>query len=114
MVTVGDQFVEFRFFRPQAAQVHLAGDFNGWREGELPMRRTPDGYWVAQMRLPAGEFRFRYCADGEWFTDYAAFGVEPGRFGMDSVLRVPVVPLSFSSRVGVAAANEPVASTAAA
>lgn len=114
MVTVGDQFVEFRFFRPQATQVHLTGDFNGWREDELPMRRTHDGYWVAQMRLPAGEFRFRYCADGEWFTDFAAFGVEPGRFGLDSVLRVPVLPLSFSTGAGAAAATERSTATAAA
>jgi hypothetical protein len=40
----------------------------------------------------AGEFRFRYCADGEWYADYAAFGVEPGRFGMDSIVRVPTAP----------------------
>ena len=24
-----------------------------------------------------------------WFADYAAFGVEQGPFGMDSVIRVP-------------------------
>jgi len=29
------------------------------------------------------------CIRDRWYTDYAAFGVEPGRFGMDSVLRVP-------------------------
>jgi 1,4-alpha-glucan branching enzyme len=88
MVTMNDGWVEFRFFRPQAQQVFIAGDFNQWREGELPMLRCEDGYWVGRMRLPAGEFRFRYCADGEWFTDYAAFGLEPGRFGLDSVVRV--------------------------
>jgi 1,4-alpha-glucan branching enzyme len=93
MVTVMDDWVEFRFFRPQASSVHLAGDFNNWRHGELRMVRSPDGYWLARMKLPAGEFRFRYCADGEWFADYAAFGVEPGRFGLDSVVRVPQVPL---------------------
>ena len=65
------------------------GDFNDWREGELPMARKADGYWTARMRLPAGEFKFRYYADGEWYTDYAAFGVEPGEFGLDSMVRVP-------------------------
>jgi hypothetical protein len=54
------------------------------------MVRGAHGYWIARMRLPAGEFKFRYCADGEWFTDFAAFGVEPGRFGLDSILRVPL------------------------
>lgn len=93
MVTLDGNWVEFRFFRPQAQQVHLAGDFNGWREGELPMVLSSEGYWTARLRLPAGEFRFRYCADGEWFADFAAFGVEPGRFGMDSVLRITAQPL---------------------
>ena len=53
------------------------------------MVRSQEGYWVARLRLPAGEFRFRYYADGEWFTDFAAFGVEPSRFGLDSIVRVP-------------------------
>ena len=92
MVTVTGQRVEFSFFRPQASHVHVAGEFNEWREGQLPMTRAQDGYWRARIRLPAGEFRFRYCADGEWFTDYAAFGLEPGVFGLDSVVRVPGVP----------------------
>jgi 1,4-alpha-glucan branching enzyme len=89
MVKLEGSTVEFIFFRPQANKVHLSGDFNNWRDGELPMTRRADGYWHAKLRLPPGEFRFRYCADGEWFTDYAAFGVEPGEFGMDSVLMVP-------------------------
>ena len=89
MVRVTDDWVEFTFYRPGARQVHLAGEFNNWRGGELAMVRTEDGYWRARMKLPTGEFRFRYCADGEWFADYAAFGVEPGRFGMDSILRIP-------------------------
>jgi len=93
MVDIDGQWVQFRFYRPQAKNVHLAGDFNDWREGELSMVRDQEGYWQARMHLPAGEFRFRYCADGEWYTDFAAFGVEPGRFGLDSVLLVPKKPL---------------------
>jgi hypothetical protein len=60
------------------------------------MSRDERGYWRAIVELPAGEFKFRYCADGEWFTDYAAFGVEPGRFGMDSIVRVPAHPLKVT------------------
>jgi 1,4-alpha-glucan branching enzyme len=107
MVTISGEWVEFKFFRPQAGQVHLAGDFNNWRSTELPMVRDESGYWFARMRLPAGEFKFRYLADGEWYTDYAAFGVEPGRFGMDSILRVPQTSLRvLTARTphGVAAA----------
>ena len=99
MVTLKNGLVEFRFFRPQARVAYLAGEFNGWRNGEIAMARVEDGTWVARMRLPAGEFRFRYCADGEWFTDYAAFGVEPGRFGLDSIVRVPQPTLRMAPPV---------------
>lgn len=95
MVTIDGEFVSFSFYRPAAKSVHLAGDFNNWHDANLPMRPR-NGYWTAKMRLPAGEFRFRYLADGEWFTDYAAFGVEPGEFGLDSVLRVPAQTLKVA------------------
>ena len=101
MVTMKGGVVEFLFYRPQAQQVHLAGDFNDWRNGELPMQRREDGYWLARMHLPAGEFKFRYCADGEWFTDFAAFGIEPGRFGFDSILRVSQTPLKVAQTTRV-------------
>ena len=104
MVRIESDWVEFVFYRPQATQVHLAGDFNGWREGELPMACGRDGYWYAKMKLPTGEFRFRYCADGEWFADYAAFGVEPGPFGMDSIVRVPAEMLHIAKEHPMAVA----------
>jgi 1,4-alpha-glucan branching enzyme len=88
MVTVKRNVAQFEFFRPQARQVHLVGDFNGWSAGVLPMAKDARGYWKARLRLPAGTFRFRYCADGQWYTDYAAFGVEPGPYGPVGVVVV--------------------------
>jgi 1,4-alpha-glucan branching enzyme len=89
MVTIQDDVVEFRFYRPNATQACVAGDFNHWRTGELVMEPDENGYWTARLQLPAGEFKFRYLADGVWYTDYAAFGLEMGRHGFDSVVRVP-------------------------
>lgn len=89
MVTISRNVAEFRFFHPRARQVFLVGDFNGWRQGDLAMTREADGYWRATIRLPAGDFRFRYCADGDWYLDYAAFGLDVGPHGHDSVVRVP-------------------------
>jgi len=66
MVTVKGDLVEFSFFRPQAQQVHLVGDFNQWQKEQTPMSRQSDGYWRTRLHLPSGEFMFRYCADGEW------------------------------------------------
>ena len=36
-------------------------------------------------------------AEVEDFTDFAAFGVEPGRFGMDSIVRVPQPTLRIAA-----------------
>ena len=97
MVTVSeDGYAEFRFFRPNVSNVFLAGDFNDWRTGQLQMVRQDDGYWVLKVPLAAGDYRFRYIADGAWYTDFAAFGVEPGRFGLDSLLRVPEPTLTLA------------------
>ena len=102
MVNIASEWVEFRFFRPEATQVHLVGDFNNWRIGELVMAQAEDGYWWARLQLPPGEFRFRYYADGRWYTDYAACGIEPGEHGFDSVVCVPkrsrVIPVATPSR----------------
>lgn len=89
MINVGDGWVEFEFFRPGVSSVFVAGDFNNWHVGELQMVPAGGGHWRARVQLPPGEYRFRYCADGEWFPDYAASGLQPGHFGMDSVVSVP-------------------------
>jgi hypothetical protein len=41
--------------------------------------------------MDPGEYRFRYWADGHWFTDYASHGVELGKHGWNSVLVVPAM-----------------------
>lgn len=88
MVTTQGNTVEFRFFRTDAKEVFLVGDFVDWQPHHCPMQDTGRGEWIARLRLPPGEYKFRYLADGQWFTDYAAFGVEYGPFGFDSLVRV--------------------------
>ncbi len=89
MVSIENGVATFSFYRAGASQVHLVGDFNHWQEGQSPMVHVGDGHWKATLSLSAGAHRFRYRVDGEWFTDFAAFGVEPGEQGWDSVLFVP-------------------------
>ena len=51
--------------------VCVAGDFNGWAEGELTMRPAEPGHLLATVVLPrGGRFEFRYHdAKGRWFND---------------------------------------------
>ena len=84
-----DGSVEFRFFRPEARDVRVAGDFNGWSGDALHMKPAGNGWWTARMVLGSGAYRFRYVADGRWFTDYASNGVEFAKLGLNSLLIVP-------------------------
>ncbi len=95
-----DGSVEFRFLRPEASSVALSGDFNGWHKTSMPMALGEDGWWRYRFLLAPGVYEFRYLADGQWFTDYAAFGLEPGPFGWNSVLKVdpPVTSTSGDGR----------------
>jgi 1,4-alpha-glucan branching enzyme len=83
---------EFRFHRPGAQRVFLAGDFNDWDEAALPMGREPDGDWCCRIQLAGGVYQFRYYADDEWYTDYTdhvAYGIKCAPFGCNSVLVMP-------------------------
>ncbi len=86
-----DGTLTFQFFRADAHHVCLAGDFNGWQPHTLHMNKSSDGWFQCRLSLAPGTYRFRYCADGCWFTDYAAFGVEPSPLGLNSVLVVEPV-----------------------
>ena len=84
-----DGSIEFRFFRARARQVNVVGDFNQWNRTATAMHSLGDGWWTATLRLESGDYRFRYLADGEWYTDFASNGIEKDKWGTNSVLVVP-------------------------
>jgi hypothetical protein len=53
------------------------------------MTTDGDGWWSASTKLSPGDYRFRYVADGVWYTDYASHGIEAGPTGWNAVLVVP-------------------------
>ena len=69
--------------------MRVAGDFNGWSGDALHMKPAGNGWWSVRTVLGSGEYRFRYVADGRWFTDYASNGVEFAKLGLNSLLIVP-------------------------
>lgn len=96
MVTVRvDGRVEFRFLAPRARRVQIAGEFTDWLRNPIEMKPHENGWWSISIRLPLGEHRFRYLVDGQWRTDFAAFGVAPNEFGQfDSMLFVDAPALA--------------------
>lgn len=69
-VSSTDTVVKFVFFAPQAAEVSLVGDFNGWDPSKLPMVRTPNsGIWTVTLPLTAGRHLYQFVVDGMWLPD---------------------------------------------
>ena len=68
--------------------VFLAGTFNGWSTDATPMRLEAGRYEVT-LPLPAGEYQYKFVADGEWITDEKATRFLPDGFGrQNSVIDV--------------------------
>ncbi len=65
----------------EATSATLVGDFNNWDKDALPMTRSEDDSWKAEVKLKAGqEYQYRYFVNGnEWHNDQNAdkFVVHP-------------------------------------
>lgn len=64
-------FVEFSVRKPKAKKVALIGDFNGWKDGSLPMSRSGDGLWQLALPLPKGRHYYLFVVDGKAELDAA-------------------------------------------
>lgn len=66
--------VLFELDLPDAAQVNLAGDFNGWNAAATPLSKHPmTGRWVATLSLAPGWHEYLFVVDGvHWIPDPTA------------------------------------------
>ena len=67
--------VDFFCDAPTAGSVQLVGDFNRWDLTATPMRRMPDGRWMASLELHHGHHRYLFIVDGEPMLDPKANGI---------------------------------------
>jgi hypothetical protein len=83
-------YVRFELVAPQARTVSVAGSFNGWQVGALPLARVEDGLWATTVALPVGEHRYEFVIDGtRWVPDPTAHAqVDDGFGGQNSVIVV--------------------------
>ncbi len=59
---------------PEAQNVVLVGDFNGWDSNVTPMKKSnKSGVWKADIQLTSGEYEFRYLVnENQWLNDEQA------------------------------------------
>ncbi len=67
--------VNFLCVAPNATQVSVIGDFNGWNPETNPMLRQPDGGWAARIPLHHGHHQYQFLVDGSPMLDPRAQGI---------------------------------------
>src|SRR5437868_14836698 len=78
--------VEFRLLARDAQSVAVAGNFNKWNAGKMPLREDGE-YWTSKVALPRGRYEYRFVVDGTWMNDPNAMEVAANPFG--SINSVP-------------------------
>ena len=61
---IQDDGAVFRVWAPNAMSVCLAGSFNDWNGGDLPMTRLPDGTWERFVPGVRQYDSYKYCITG--------------------------------------------------
>ena len=62
--------VTFVLELPEAQEVVLCGDFNGWSPPSLrTIRCNQNGRWEKRLTLPPGRYEYKCVVDAEWVRD---------------------------------------------
>jgi hypothetical protein len=73
----GTTHQRFMTYQPQALVVTLRGEFNDWKDSNLPMNRDETGWWYIDLYLPDGFYDYVFNVDGKAVRDdraeYRAF-----------------------------------------
>jgi 1,4-alpha-glucan branching enzyme len=86
-----EQEIILTFFAPEAREVNVAGNFNGWRPDATPLKNTGAGEWAVRLMLRSAQYEYRFAVDGRWSEDPRASQHVANPFGeFNSVLVVPL------------------------
>ena len=86
-LNLNEVLVKARF--PEAKEVRIVGDFNGWRADETALMSGNDGSWLKQLNLEPGQYHYRFVVDGQWLADPENPLRERNPYGeFDSLLKI--------------------------
>ena len=81
--------VVFSVFAPEAKEVYVAGDFNGWELDDDSRMINHNGTWSRKMNLDSGRYHYRFIIDGRWIEDFNNPKREMNPFGqLNSLLEI--------------------------
>jgi 1,4-alpha-glucan branching enzyme len=76
-----EKTVEFTFLAPDTKEVFLAGEFNGWDNQSLPMKKHKGGIWKTNVKLPPGRHEYKFFADNVWVESLPGVEKSSNPFG---------------------------------
>jgi 1,4-alpha-glucan branching enzyme len=86
-----EQEIILTLLAPEAREVQVAGNFNGWRPEATPLKNTGAGEWLVRLSLRSGLYEYRFVVDGCWSEDPRAVQRAANPYGgFNSVLLVPL------------------------
>jgi len=82
--------VLFSYFDENAADVKVAGNFNGWDASDkYRLKREGSGKWSLCLPLQPGKYQYKFIVDGDWKEDPENPAQVVGEFGQkNSVIEV--------------------------
>jgi 1,4-alpha-glucan branching enzyme len=84
------QKVTFSYVAPDAHSVLVAGDFTGWQQAPVTLKKDKTGVWKKTVSLAPGKYEYRVLVDGQWHDDPNCPHRHPNQFGgMNCVCIVP-------------------------
>jgi 1,4-alpha-glucan branching enzyme len=85
---IAKQKVTFSYTAPAAQAVLLAGDFTGWNQAPLTLKKDKKGVWKKTISLAPGKYEYRLLVDGEWRDDPGCPNRQPNQFGGENCVCV--------------------------
>jgi len=80
--------VNFTFSAPEAKNVFLTGDFNGWSTYSHPLKKNTKGMWKISINLTPDRYEYRFLVDGIWQNDPKCTTFTPNPFGGENCVLV--------------------------
>lgn len=76
--------VNFAMVAPEARNVFLVGDFNGWNIESNPFKKDSKGTWKISINLIPGRYQYRFLVDGQWQEDPNCTTFIPNSYGSEN------------------------------
>ena len=78
--------VEISFYSPEAMNVYVAGEFNGWDTQTLPMKKDKDGVWRSKIKLFPGRHEYKLFSDNVWIENLPGAEAISNPFGTQNFI----------------------------